>query len=100
MPHSIQSPLSYIEFANMFARRRKELTDLPVNARTLADQQELQNIKSAFDRINSKSFGFCESCDERISAGRLRARPFVRICTFCQSEQEKAKTRNRPSPVA
>ena len=45
-------------------------------------------IRSALARIDDGTYGLCESCDEPISAKRLDAVPWARLCVSCQSRQE------------
>ncbi len=56
----------------------------------IANQQvkELKEIESALKRIQKGSYGVCEMCDEQISLGRLRAKPFAKYCTPCREIYE------------
>ena len=59
----------------------------------IANQQikELQEIKDALKRIDKGTYGICEMCDESISIGRLRAKPFAKFCTPCREIHELEK---------
>jgi len=59
----------------------------------IANQQlsELKEIEDALKRIDNKTYGICEMCDESIAIGRLRAKPFARFCTPCREIYEVEK---------
>ncbi len=56
----------------------------------IANQQvkELSEIEDALKRIENKTYGICEMCDEVIALGRLRAKPFAKFCTPCREIYE------------
>lgn len=56
----------------------------------IANQQikELNEITDALKRIEAKTYGICEMCDESIAIGRLRAKPFAKFCTPCREIYE------------
>ncbi len=49
----------------------------------------INKIKQALQRIEDKTFGLCESCEEKIGAKRLLARPVTTLCIDCKTEQER-----------
>lgn len=53
--------------------------------------EELAAIEEALQRIKNNTYGICESCDGKIGLKRLEARPFVKLCINCQTEQEGTK---------
>ncbi len=57
----------------------------------IANQQikELNEIEDALKRIDKGTYGICEMCDEAISIGRLRAKPFAKYCTPCREIHEQ-----------
>ncbi len=59
----------------------------------IANQQfkELKEIEASLVRINDETYGVCEMCDEPISIGRLRAKPFAKFCTPCREIYEEEK---------
>lgn len=60
------------------------------------EREKVQAIQEALDRVESGSYGICESCDAEIAPARLSAMPFTRLCVACQAEQEKeARTMRR-----
>jgi DnaK suppressor protein len=46
-------------------------------------QAELRRIDAALARLEAGSYGFCASCDEEISTGRLINDPAVALCIDC-----------------
>jgi DnaK suppressor protein len=59
------------------------------------DRGKLQSIDQALERIEQGTYGICESCEGEITAERLKAMPFTRLCVQCQSERETEAKRNR-----
>jgi len=60
------------------------------------DREKLQAIQEALERVESGTYGICDSCEQEISQARLAALPFTRMCVNCQAEAEKeAKTARR-----
>jgi len=49
---------------------------------------ELKEIDIALKAIEDGTYGTCEMCDEKISMGRLRAKPFAKYCTPCREIYE------------
>ena len=64
-------------------------------------REKLAAIEQALERIEEKSYGICESCEEEIATERLKAMPFTRLCVQCQSEREnEARRTRRPDDLA
>ena len=53
------------------------------------EQKLLKKIDEAIARIESGTYGVCESCGEQISAKRLEARPVTTLCIECKTRQEE-----------
>ena len=51
-------------------------------------KQELKEIQEALKNIKNNTYGICEMCDETISMGRLKAKPFAKFCTDCREIHE------------
>lgn len=49
----------------------------------------LSKIDKALQKIETGTFGICESCEEEISVKRLEARPETTLCIRCKEEQER-----------
>ena len=48
----------------------------------------IKKIKKALDRIETGTFGICESCGDDISIERLKARPVTTQCIDCKTKEE------------
>lgn len=66
--------------------QRREATD----ARLWALRRALVEIESAIKRLDSGSFGHCDSCDRRIDFAVLRRQPHRRYCTRCERSEDTA----------
>jgi DnaK suppressor protein len=62
----------------------------------LSERERLKvgQIDDALRRIASLKYGLCETCGLEVTAERLNAMPFTRLCCDCQQDREReAKTR-------
>jgi len=48
----------------------------------------LESQKKQLNRIENKTFGVCEVCEEDISIARLKARPVTTQCIDCKTREE------------
>jgi DnaK suppressor protein len=53
------------------------------------EQKLLKKIDEAIARIESGTYGVCESCGEQIGVKRLEARPVTTLCIECKTRQEE-----------
>ena len=51
------------------------------------DSKLLRAIDDALARISRNAYGTCEACSEPISAARLTAVPWTRLCLNCKEQQ-------------
>ena len=54
-----------------------------------SDEDILDQIEAAIQRIEDGSYGRCEECGEQIPKTRLDAIPYAAECVRCASQQEK-----------
>ncbi len=52
------------------------------------ERKLLGKVQEALDRIEDKTFGFCESCGKLIGWARLEIRPVTTFCIDCKAEME------------
>jgi RNA polymerase-binding transcription factor DksA len=52
------------------------------------EEQRLEEIAAALERIQTGVFGRCEECQQEISEERLRAIPYTRLCIDCANREE------------
>jgi DnaK suppressor protein len=61
-----------------------------INLRHLSMQSEtLSRINEALRKLDEKTYGVCDECEEPINPERLRIMPFAIFCRDCQEEKEK-----------
>lgn len=67
-------------------------SDQSMNLR-LRDRERilLRKIDKALAKIESKEYGICEVCGDKISMRRLEARPVTDLCIRCKEEQERVE---------
>jgi len=53
------------------------------------DSDVLALIDAALERLSNGEYGICQECGERISDGRLKARPYAVFCIKCKSRHEE-----------
>jgi DnaK suppressor protein len=53
------------------------------------DEQMLQAVTTALDRVERGRYGLCEACGQAIESARLKALPHVALCLDCQAESER-----------
>lgn len=52
--------------------------------------QEIREIDMALKKIEDKTYGICEMCDDNIGLKRLRIKPHARFCVECRPVYEKS----------
>jgi len=69
-----------------------EISSDTYNINTLRNKQieELNEINIALKKIENKTYGICEMCDEEIGVKRLRVKPHARFCMDCRPVYEKS----------
>jgi DnaK suppressor protein len=57
----------------------------------LNDHQKktIDQIDEALERIGEGTYGDCEDCGIKIPKGRLKIRPFAKLCVECQEKAER-----------
>ncbi len=56
------------------------------------EDQTLEAIQAALNRIEQGTFGRCERCHQELSKERLRALPFTPLCVACARLAEADRT--------
>ena len=52
------------------------------------ERKLIGKIKKTLEKIETGTFGICDSCGEEIGEERLLARPVTDLCINCKSQQE------------
>jgi DnaK suppressor protein len=58
-----------------------------------SENNALEQIQAAIERIDNGSYGLCETCGEQIPKTRLDAIPYAAQCVQCASQQEESHGR-------
>jgi len=53
-----------------------------------SEHKLLRDVEDALDKIEKGNYGSCELCGKRISAKRLKAIPYTRLCIACKEKEE------------
>lgn len=56
------------------------------------EEERLDQIEAALERIEDGSYGLCVECDGRIPKARLNAIPFTSYCVKCASKLESGRS--------
>jgi DnaK suppressor protein len=56
---------------------------------TEREQEMIQQIDAALERMDEGAYGECVECENGISPARLRAMPTALLCIDCATEREK-----------
>ena len=67
-----------------------ELDDLAARIAE-ADSHRINEIEEALKLLRAGEYGVCQGCGCRISARRLKARPFAVLCIRCKQSQEQGQ---------
>jgi DnaK suppressor protein len=55
------------------------------------DKKLMVKIQKALQKIDDRTFGVCEECDEDIDIARLKLRPVTELCITCKKQQERVE---------
>jgi RNA polymerase-binding transcription factor DksA len=53
------------------------------------EEQALQEIAAALERLKDGTFGRCEECHAAVPSARLKALPYARYCVACARKLEE-----------
>ena len=56
------------------------------------EEQTLEEIAAALERVRQGTYGECEECHKPISKERLNAIPYTRLCVNCARQAENGGT--------
>ena len=54
-----------------------------------SEEETLEAIEAALERIEDGSYGLCEECNVRIPKTRLNAIPYATLCVRCAEQLER-----------
>ncbi|RUM67178.1 MAG: RNA polymerase-binding protein DksA [Sulfurospirillum sp.] len=58
-------------------------------ALTMKQEAEIKEIDYALFKIENKTYGICEMCEEDIGLARLKVKPQAKYCIVCREITEK-----------
>lgn len=59
------------------------------------NQLKLNQIDSALKRIEDKTYGLCQDCEEPIAEKRLLMNPYFQTCISCAEERESEERQRK-----
>ena len=57
------------------------------NSLTMHEQQRLDSVNKALDRIQNGTYGVCEMCSQKIDEDRLDIIPESSLCFYCSKQE-------------
>ena len=70
----------------------KEKVSVEVDFLEEREKQEIESIDRALRRLETGSYGICETCGKEISMSRLEALPWTPVCKECAGVKEESRT--------
>lgn len=55
------------------------------------EDEILQSVREAIDRVDAGTFGSCEACEALIPERRLQVVPYAKFCVQCQAANEEGQ---------
>ncbi len=52
------------------------------------ETEALKEIEAAIQRIDTGTYGACETCNKKIGKARIQAIPYARLCIECKRNEE------------
>jgi DnaK suppressor protein len=52
-----------------------------------ATRKEIQQIRTALQRLDNQQYGICDACNKPVGIKRLEALPYARLCMKCESKK-------------
>ena len=76
-------------------RQNRIPAPIPDLATTTFEQQFLEEVTAALERIEKGTFGCCEECGKAIQVRRLEFLPYTRFCVECVWKLQSIKEMKR-----
>ena len=75
---------------------RASLETEHINNLRIRDRERklLGKVEEALERVENKTFGYCEECGEEIDEERLIIRPVTTFCIVCKESLEAVENKN------
>ena len=72
------------DFADRSAAANEEEISIQLKQ---TDAKLIRAIDAALHRVEAGTYGICVDCEEEISAARLKAVPWTKVCISCKEKQ-------------
>ena len=83
---AIEASADVLDTIHMATDRDVNVQRMNISARMLRD------VRTAIVSLDNGQYGLCEDCEEPISAKRLDAIPWARVCVQCQEARDRRTT--------
>jgi RNA polymerase-binding transcription factor len=92
---NVGAELSYLDQSRppeLSEEAQEEAAAISLKALDAREREELEDIVLAIEKLDDKTYGTCDNCEEPIGLARISFLPSVRHCISCQTKlEEKGK---------
>lgn len=89
---NVGAELSYLDQSRppeLSEEAQEEAAAISLKALDERERQELEDILLAIEKLDNKTYGTCDNCEEPIAMARIKYLPSVRYCISCQTKMEE-----------
>ncbi len=89
---NVGAELSYLDQSRppeLSEEAQEEAAAISLKAVDAREREELEDIVLAIEKLDDKTYGTCDSCEEPIGLARINFLPSVRYCISCQTKLEE-----------
>lgn len=98
---TVTHPLDERREGSPFGKREEEATESMELEKRLALENRLKSLLAEVDRalqkIDTGTYGICDSCNTPIDPARLEALPQAILCLSCRQKAKNVKTQSSPA---
>ena len=89
---NVGAELSYLDQSRppeLSEEAQEEAASISLKALDAREREELEDIVLAIEKLDDKTYGTCDNCEEPIALARINFLPSVRYCISCQTKLEE-----------
>ena len=89
---NVGAELSYLDQSRppeLSEEAQEEAAAISLKAMDAREREELEDIVLAIEKLDDKTYGTCDNCEEPIGLARINFLPSVRYCISCQTKLEE-----------
>jgi len=89
---NVGAELSYLDQSRppeLSEEAQEEAAAISLKAMDAREREELEDIVLAIEKLDDKTYGTCDNCEEPIALARINFLPSVRYCISCQTKLEE-----------